>query len=84
MDERQDNSKDTLSHHWKSSSMEITFSSTILAPGSSLNPTFLLVTDAVLALLALTLFSLAIVTGGNIHVIVLLFIALALWATIKW
>jgi hypothetical protein len=60
------------------------FLSNILAPGSSLNPTFLLVVDVVLALLSLTLGSLAIVTGGNVHLIALLFIALALWVSIKW
>jgi ER protein Pkr1 len=58
--------------------------SNILAPGSSLNPTFLLVVDGVLALLSLTLGSLVIVTGGNVHLIALSFIALALWASIKW
>ena len=60
------------------------FLSNILAPGSSLNPTFLLVVDVVLASLSLTLGSLAIVTGGNVHLIALLFIALALWVSIKW
>jgi len=60
------------------------FLSNILTPGSSLNPTFLLVVDGVLALLALTFVSLVIVTGGNIHIIVLLFIELALWVSIKW
>jgi hypothetical protein len=60
------------------------FLSNILAPGSSLNPTFLLVVDVVLALLSLTLGSLAIATGGNVHLIALLFITLALWVSIKW
>ncbi len=60
------------------------FLSDILAPGSSLNPSFLLVVDVVLALLSLTLGSLAIATGGNFHLIALLFIALALWVSIKW
>ena len=60
------------------------FLSNILAPGSSLNPTFLLVVDVVLALLSLTLGSLAIITGGNVHLIALLFITLALWVSIKW
>ena len=60
------------------------FLSNIFAPGSSLNPTFLLVVDVVLALLSLTLGSLAIVTGGNVHLIALLFITLALWVSIKW
>lgn len=60
------------------------FLSNILTPGSSLNPTFLLVVDVVLALLSLTLGSLVIFTGGNFHLIALLFIALALWVSIKW
>lgn len=60
------------------------FLSNILTPGSSLNPTFLFVVDGVLALLALTLVSLVIATGGNVHLIGLLFIELALWASIKW
>jgi hypothetical protein len=60
------------------------FLSTILTPGSSLNPTFLLVVDGVLALLALTLVSLIVVTGGSVHPIALLLIELALWVSIKW
>jgi hypothetical protein len=66
------------------SAVDNDFLSNILAPGSSLNPTFLLVVDVVLALLSLTLGSLAIVTGGNVHLIALLFITLALWVSIKW
>lgn len=68
----------------QTSSPEDDFLSNILAPGSSLNPSFLLVVDGVLALLALTLLSLVIVTGGNVHLIALLFIELALWLSIKW
>lgn len=60
------------------------FLSNILAPGSSLNPSFLLVVDVVLALLSLTLGLLAIATYGNVHLIALLFITLALWVSIKW
>ena len=60
------------------------FLSAILTPGSSLNPTFLLVVDGVLALLALTLISLIVVTGGSVHPIALLLIELALWVSIKW
>ena len=60
------------------------FLSTVLTPGSSLNPTFLLVVDGVLALLALTLISLIVVTGGSVHPIALLLIELALWVSIKW
>jgi ER protein Pkr1 len=66
------------------SAVDNDFLSNILAPGSSLNPSFLLVVDVVLALLSLTLGSLAIVTGGNVHLIALLFITLALWVSIKW
>lgn len=60
------------------------FLSTVLEPGSSLNPTFLLIVDGVLALLALTLVSLIVVTGGSVHPIALLLIELALWVSIKW
>src|SRR6266852_4633965 len=60
------------------------FLSNILTPGSSLNPSFLLVVDVVLALLSLTLGSLAIATGGNVHLIALLFIALSLWLRSRW
>ncbi|KAF8271001.1 hypothetical protein EI94DRAFT_1721687 [Lactarius quietus] len=60
------------------------FLSTVLTPGSSLNPTFLLLVDGVLALLALTLVSLIVVSGGSVHPIALLLIELALWVSIKW
>ena len=60
------------------------FLSTVLSPGSSLNPTFLLAVDGVLALLALTLVLLIIVSGGSLHPIALLLIELALWVSIKW
>ena len=76
-----DSDKDTSQ---QTSSSENDFLSNILAPGSSLNPIFLLVVDGVLALLALTLLSLIIATGGNVHLIALLFIELALWVSIKW
>ena len=68
----------------ESPSADSGFLSNILAPGSSLNPSFLLVVDVILALLSLTLGSLAIATHGNLHLIALLFIALALWVSIKW
>ncbi|KAA1466276.1 hypothetical protein DENSPDRAFT_22952 [Dentipellis sp. KUC8613] len=60
------------------------FMSGILAPGSSLNPTFLLVLDAAFALLLVVLLSLAVVTAGNIHLLALTAIELALWASVKW
>jgi hypothetical protein len=81
MDEPAEYSEDTSQ---RASPSDSDFLSNILAPGSSLNPTFLLAVDVVLALLSLTLGSLVIVTGGNVHLIALLFIALALWASIKW
>jgi ER protein Pkr1 len=82
MDEPTDRDKDTSSQQVSSSENDLF--ANILAPGSSLNPTFLLVVDGVLALLALTLLSLVVVTGGNVHLIALLFIELGLWASIKW
>lgn len=68
----------------RASSSDSDFLSNILEPGSSLNPTFLLAVDGVLALLSVTLGSLVIITGGNVHVIAMLVIALALWASIRW
>jgi hypothetical protein len=83
MDEPTERGEDT-SPSQRASPSDNDFLSNILAPGSSLNPNFLLVVDGVLALLSLTLGSLVIVTGGNVHLIALLFIALALWVSIKW
>lgn len=82
MDEPAERDKDTPSQQAPSSENDLF--SNILAPGSSLNPTFLLVVDGVLALLTLTLLSLIIATRGNVHLIALLFIELALWVSIKW
>jgi len=56
----------------------------ILEPGSSLNPIFLLVVDGTLASLFAILVTLAVLTQGNIHLIFLIFIELALWASVKW
>ena len=56
----------------------------ILEPGSSLNPTFLLVVDGVFATLFVVLVALAVLTRGNVHLIVLTFIELGLWASVKW
>jgi hypothetical protein len=81
MDEPTERGEDTSQ---QASSSDSDFLSNILEPGSSLNPTFLLAVDGVLALLSVTLGSLVIITGGNVHVIALLVIALALWASIKW
>jgi hypothetical protein len=60
------------------------FFSGILTPGSSLNPTFLLIVDFSFVLLVAVLFSLLIATGGNLHFAALLLISLALWASVKW
>jgi hypothetical protein len=58
--------------------------SNILEPGFSLNPTFLLVVDCVLAALLVVLLSLAYLTSGNLHIIAMTGIELALWASVKW
>jgi ER protein Pkr1 len=63
----------------ESPSTDNDFLSNILAPGSSLNPSFLLVVDVILALLSLTLGSLAIATGGNVHLIALLAVGISHW-----
>ncbi|THH20130.1 hypothetical protein EW146_g1146 [Bondarzewia mesenterica] len=60
------------------------FMSNILTPGSSLDPTFLLILDAAFAFLFFVLFSLAVVTSGNIHLLALICIELLLWASVKW
>ncbi len=56
----------------------------ILAPGSSLNPTFLLVLDGTLATLLLVLLGLFVVTNYNFHLLFLSIIEICLWASIKW
>lgn len=60
------------------------FLSNILKPGSSLHPTFLLCVDIVIAILLLTLLGCTIVTHGNIHFILLSFVTVGLWGSIKW
>ncbi|PIL36703.1 hypothetical protein GSI_00392 [Ganoderma sinense ZZ0214-1] len=60
------------------------FFSGILAPGSSLNPTFLLALDGVLATLLLVLLGLFVATNYNFHLLFLSVIELCLWASIKW
>ena len=56
----------------------------ILEPGSSLNPTFLLVVDGAFASLFAVLVTMAVLTHGNLHLLFLTFIELALWASVKW
>ncbi|KAJ3778388.1 hypothetical protein FB446DRAFT_632260 [Lentinula raphanica] len=60
------------------------FFSNILKPGSSLHPTFLLVLDSIFFALLLTLLGLVFATAGNIHLIALTIIEIALWASVKW
>ncbi|KAI0334844.1 hypothetical protein GY45DRAFT_1317906 [Cubamyces sp. BRFM 1775] len=60
------------------------FFSNILTPGSSLNPTFLRILDGAFALLFAVLFSLFILTHGNIHLLFLMVIECCLWASVKW
>lgn len=56
----------------------------ILEPGSSFNPAFLLVVDGAFASLFAVLVALAVLTQGNVHLLFLIFIELALWASVKW
>lgn len=56
----------------------------VLEPGSSFNPAFLLVVDGAFAFLFVVLVAMAVLTQGNVHLIVLTFIELALWASVKW
>jgi len=62
----------------------VPFISNILTPGSSLHPTFLIVVDCTFLLLLLLFITLAILTSGNIHVLILMTIELCLWASVKW
>ncbi|KAH9918131.1 uncharacterized protein B0H18DRAFT_1032155 [Fomitopsis serialis] len=63
---------------------EQSFFSTLLTPGSSLHPTLLLLLDAAFLALFLVFLSLAIITRGNVHLIVLMSIEIALWGSVKW
>ena len=60
------------------------FFGSILEPGSSFSPTFLLVVDGAFASLFAVLVTLAVLTQGNVHLILLMFVELALWASVKW
>ncbi|KAK0490548.1 hypothetical protein IW261DRAFT_20230 [Armillaria novae-zelandiae] len=60
------------------------FVSQILTPGSSLHPTFLLILDLSFAVLLVVLVLLLFLTSGNVHIIALIGIELALWASVKW
>ena len=60
------------------------FISTILKPGSSLHPTFLLIVDAAFLCLLLVLVTLVFLTAQNPHIFALIFIELCLWGSVKW
>ncbi|KAI0676786.1 hypothetical protein C8Q78DRAFT_1073568 [Trametes maxima] len=60
------------------------FFSTILTPGSSLSPTSLLVLDGAFGSLLLVLFSLFVITHGNLHLLFLMVIECCLWGSVKW
>jgi len=57
---------------------------TVLEPGSSFSPAFLLVVDGTFITLFVVLVTFAVLTRGNIHLIFLTLIELALWASVKW
>ncbi|KAG1724383.1 ER protein Pkr1-domain-containing protein [Suillus paluster] len=63
---------------------ESSFFSSILKPGSSLHPTFLLAVNAAFALLVFVFLWSAYLTKGNPHFFVLMGIQLALWVSVKW
>ncbi|CAL1702146.1 unnamed protein product [Somion occarium] len=65
-------------------SSEVDFMSNILAPGSSMHPTFLLILDGAFAVLLFVLLGMAVLTKGNIHVLALIAIEGCLWASVKW
>jgi hypothetical protein len=60
------------------------FLANILKPGSSLNPTFLLIVDGAFTFLLLVFIALAFMTGGNMHIFGLMGVELALWVSVKW
>ncbi|KAH7930255.1 hypothetical protein BV22DRAFT_1055134 [Leucogyrophana mollusca] len=63
---------------------QFSFFANLLKPGSSLNPTFLLVVDCAFAVLLFVFIASAYITKGNPHFFVLIGIELALWVTVKW
>ena len=60
------------------------FLSLLLQPGSSLNPTFLLILDGAFATLIVIFLGLLYLTQGNVHFFVLLLITICFWASVKW
>ena len=61
-----------------------TFVSTLLKPGSSLHPTFLLILDAAFLCLLLVLVTLVFLTAQNPHIFALILIEFCLWGSVKW
>lgn len=68
----------------QNTSDSFSFLSNILKPGSSLQPTFLIIVDCTFLSLLLLFIALAFVTAGNLHVLILMGIELCLWASVKW
>ncbi|KAI0079700.1 hypothetical protein K474DRAFT_1658791 [Panus rudis PR-1116 ss-1] len=60
------------------------FLSNILTPGSAFHPTFQLILDVGFAMLFMVLLGMAVLTGGNMHVLILIGIEACLWASVKW
>jgi len=60
------------------------FISTILKPGSSLHPTFLIIVDAAFLCLLLVLVTLVFLTAQNPHIFALIIIEFCLWGSVKW
>lgn len=56
----------------------------ILTPGSSLSPTFQLILDGAFVALFLIFLALLYLTSGNLHIVGLIAVELALWASVKW
>ena len=60
------------------------FVANILKTGSSLHPTFLLILDIAFAVLAFVFLALLFLTGGSIHILILMVIEGCLYASVKW
>ncbi|KAJ3558656.1 hypothetical protein NM688_g791 [Phlebia brevispora] len=78
-----DNSENPIPEQ-RTSAAQPGFLSSILAPGSSLHPSFLLVLDIAFSLLLCVFLALLILTRGNVHVLILIGIETCLWASVKW
>jgi len=59
------------------------FFATLLNPGSSLHPTFLILLDGAFVAL-LSIFVILLCLTRSLHIVVLMGIELALWASVKW